>query len=90
MVAWFDIEFGNLNNIIRFSTGPSAKYTHWKSTVFYLDGDYKVAAGDRLEGNIFCTKSKKNFRELDIKISYKLKNVEEKKVRYQLKQYTLR
>lgn len=54
VVAWFDIEFGNLDNPVRFSTGPRAKYTHWKSTVFYLDHDHKVTPGDRLSGNILC------------------------------------
>lgn len=34
-IAWFDIEFSKCHKPIKFSTGPHAKYTHWKQTVFY-------------------------------------------------------
>jgi len=40
IVCWFDIEFGNLDNVIRFSTGPRAEYTHWKQTILYFDGEF--------------------------------------------------
>jgi type I protein arginine methyltransferase len=36
IVAWFDISFEACHKPVRFSTGPHAKYTHWKQTVFYL------------------------------------------------------
>lgn len=36
LVAYFDIEFSHCHKPVRFSTGPHAKYTHWKQTVFYL------------------------------------------------------
>jgi len=36
IVAWFDIGFEACHKPVRFSTGPHAKYTHWKQTVFYL------------------------------------------------------
>ena len=36
LVAWFDIGFNACHKPVRFSTGPHAKYTHWKQTVFYL------------------------------------------------------
>ena len=36
LVAWFDIGFEACHKPVRFSTGPHAKYTHWKQTVFYL------------------------------------------------------
>lgn len=36
LVAWFDIGFDACHKPVRFSTGPHAKYTHWKQTVFYL------------------------------------------------------
>lgn len=29
-LSWFDVEFSSLHVPIRFSTGPQAKYTHWK------------------------------------------------------------
>lgn len=70
VVTWFDIEFGNLDNVIKFSTGPQAEYTHWKQTIFYFPGQYNVHPGDKIEGSIASRKSRSNFRELDIKISY--------------------
>lgn len=76
IVGWFDIEFGNLNNVVHFSTGPRAEYTHWKQTVFYFKGHYNVKQGDKLEGSIACRKSQQNFRELDIKVSYHFTNIE--------------
>jgi len=36
IVAWFDIAFEACHKPVRFSTGPHAKYTHWKQTVFYI------------------------------------------------------
>jgi len=36
IVAWFDIGFEACHKPVRFSTGPHAKYTHWKQTVFYI------------------------------------------------------
>ncbi len=29
-LAWFDISFEATHKKVRFSTGPHAKYTHWK------------------------------------------------------------
>jgi protein arginine N-methyltransferase 1 len=34
-LGWFDIQFSACHKPIQFSTGPQAKYTHWKQTVFY-------------------------------------------------------
>ena len=34
-LGWFDISFSCCHKPINFSTGPHAKYTHWKQTVFY-------------------------------------------------------
>jgi protein arginine N-methyltransferase 1 len=70
VVTWFNIVFGNLPNEVRFSTGPFADYTHWKQTVFYLNGHYNMKKGDVLKGSIACRKSKDNFRACDIKVSY--------------------
>lgn len=36
IVAWFDIGFEACHKPVRFSTGPQARYTHWKQTVFYI------------------------------------------------------
>lgn len=70
LVAWFDVHFSNLQNPITLSTSPFGRYTHWKQVVFYLDHELKVNEGDVLQGSIAVRKSKANFRELDIKISY--------------------
>jgi hypothetical protein len=70
IVAWFDTIFGNLENPVTLSTAPFKKYTHWKQVVFYLDQELKVEEGDELWGSIAVRKSKSNFRELDVKISY--------------------
>jgi hypothetical protein len=29
-LAWFDVSFGSAHKVVKFSTGPHAKYTHWK------------------------------------------------------------
>lgn len=70
LVAWFDCEFSDLENPITLSTSPFETSTHWKQVVFYLDHDLIVNQGDQLNGSIAVRKSKTNFRELDIKISY--------------------
>ena len=70
IVAWFDTPFSDLTRPTLLSTSPYKKYTHWKQTVFYLEHDLDVRVGDVLYGSIACRKSKSNFRELDIKISY--------------------
>lgn len=67
-------------------TSPYSKETHWKQTTFYLDlvkgkGEQikkdsviglEVKKGDRLKGSLGCVQATKNFRELDVKISYNL------------------
>lgn len=67
-------------------TSPYNKDTHWKQTTFYIDlmkGNreevkkdtpvgIEVKKGDRLKGSLACVQGKKNFRELDVKISYNL------------------
>jgi protein arginine N-methyltransferase 1 len=52
IVAWFDVQFSDLENPVTLSTSPYKKYTHWKQTVFYLDQDLKVYEGDVLKGSI--------------------------------------
>jgi protein arginine N-methyltransferase 1 len=79
MVAWWDCGFTNLKKPVMLSTSPLEKATHWKQTVFYLEFDLKLAKGDVVEGSIANRKSHKNFRELDIKISYHLDNDSMKK-----------
>jgi protein arginine N-methyltransferase 1 len=71
MIAWFDIEFSACHKPIHFSTGPHAKYTHWKQTVFYLRDVLTVEEGEQVSGWIENRPNDKNKRDLDIGISYK-------------------
>jgi len=72
LIAWFDIEFSACHKPVRFSTGPHAKYTHWKQTVFYLRDVVTVEEGEKLSGVMSNKPNEKNKRDLDISISYKL------------------
>jgi protein arginine N-methyltransferase 1 len=72
LVSWFDTIFSDLENPVTLSTSPYRKYTHWKNVVFYTDNNMNVSRGDVLQGSIAVRKSKTNFRELDVKISYHL------------------
>jgi protein arginine N-methyltransferase 1 len=69
LVAYFDIEFSSLLKRVRFSTGPHAKYTHWKQTVFYFPDFLNVRAGEELEGKIAVEPNARNPRDIDIKLS---------------------
>uniref|UniRef100_A0A060T2B1 ARAD1C23936p n=1 Tax=Blastobotrys adeninivorans TaxID=409370 RepID=A0A060T2B1_BLAAD len=70
-IVWFDIEFSRGHKPIRFSTGPHAKYTHWKQTVFYLHNELLVCNGETVEGTLTSTPNKENPRDLDISIDHK-------------------
>ncbi|KAI9737108.1 MAG: type I protein arginine N-methyltransferase Rmt1 [Cirrosporium novae-zelandiae] len=70
LIAWFDIDFTACHKPIRFSTGPHAKYTHWKQTVFYLREVLTVQNGETVNGVLECQPNSRNRRDLDIKISY--------------------
>lgn len=84
IIGWFDCVFSNLTNEVVLSTSPYSKYTHWKQTTFYTEKDISVSRGDVLKGSIAVRKSKTNFRELDVKISYKLKGYYSDNTFYQL------
>ncbi|QQK41650.1 Histone H4 arginine methyltransferase RmtA [Penicillium digitatum] len=71
MIAWFDIEFSACHKPIHFSTGPHAKYTHWKQTVFYLRDVLTVEEEEKVTGWIENRPNDKNKRDLDIGITYK-------------------
>ncbi|KNZ61393.1 protein arginine N-methyltransferase [Puccinia sorghi] len=71
LLGWFDVSFRACHKPVSFSTGPHAKYTHWKQTVFYLKDTLTVVKGDKIEGSISVRPNAKNHRDLDIDISYK-------------------
>ena len=70
VVAYFDIEFSHCHKPVRFSTGPHAKYTHWKTTVFYLSEPVTGEEGEAVHGVLRCAPNAKNHRDLDIEIRY--------------------
>lgn len=70
LVVWFDIEFSKCHKPVRFSTGPHARYTHWKQTVFYLPDELLVDANDKVSMSLTSCPSKENPRHLDITIDY--------------------
>lgn len=72
LVVWFDIEFSKCHKPIRFSTGPHARYTHWKQTVFYLPEELYVKSGETVEGRISSTPNENNPRDLDIVVDTRL------------------
>lgn len=70
IVSWFDCIFSDVDYPVTLSTSPYKKATHWKQVSFYLEHPITVRKGDTLHGSIAVRKSKTNFRELDVKISY--------------------
>eukprot|EP01132_Coremiostelium_polycephalum_P001456 gene1456-1835_t len=69
-VVYFDIEFTKGNKTVFFSTGPRAKYTHWKQSILYIDDVLKIQQGEELTGTIDVSPFDRNQRDLKIKLSY--------------------
>ncbi|KAG9048743.1 hypothetical protein FS837_012106 [Tulasnella sp. UAMH 9824] len=69
-IGWFDTEFSCLHVPMRFSTGPHAKYTHWKQTVFYTREAVAVSTNEEINGTIKVSPNARNNRDLDIVIKY--------------------
>lgn len=84
LITWFDCTFSKLPNQVELSTSPYNKATHWKQVTFYTEKDISVNRGDVLKGSIAVRKSKANFRELDVKISYHMKGYYSSNDFYQL------
>jgi len=74
LTAWFDTYFSFSNPPVRLSTSPFSKETHWKQTVFYMHDVLRVKKDDEMTGSIAVKKSTGNPRELDIKVSFHMKN----------------
>ncbi|KAJ8662182.1 hypothetical protein O0I10_001875 [Lichtheimia ornata] len=72
-IAWFDIGFSHCHKPIWFSTGPQARYTHWKQTVFYTPETLTINEGESIEGRLSCAPNQRNPRDLDIVIDYEFK-----------------
>jgi len=69
LVAYFLVEFSHTHTKLHFSTGPKAKYTHWKQTVFYLDEELMLYNGDVTTGQISVKRNARNPRDIDINLS---------------------
>ncbi|XP_015123957.1 protein arginine N-methyltransferase 1 [Diachasma alloeum] len=65
IVGYFDVFF-DLDNPISFSTGPHAKPTHWKQTVFSLNEPISITEGETIPGKIICRRHPKDVRALII------------------------
>jgi len=74
LVAWFDCYFSHGAESVRLSTTPYLKDTHWKQTIFYFEDNISVKKDDIITGCIAVKKNEKNIRDLDVKISYHVKN----------------
>jgi protein arginine N-methyltransferase 1 len=77
-ISWFDIAFTHCHKPVTFSTGPFAKYTHWKQTVFYTKEALTLKKGETIEGELTCAPNKSNPRDLDIIIDYTFNGEKEK------------
>eukprot|EP01106_Pelomyxa_sp_JSP_P009333 TRINITY_DN2538_c1_g1_i3.p1 TRINITY_DN2538_c1_g1~~TRINITY_DN2538_c1_g1_i3.p1 ORF type:complete len:202 (+),score=57.94 TRINITY_DN2538_c1_g1_i3:319-924(+) len=71
LTVWFDVTFSASH--VSFSTGPTAKYTHWKQAVLYLQEPISMRKSEILRGSISCSPNKKNARDLDIVVHYTFK-----------------
>ena len=52
LVAYFDVHFSACHTLVQISTAPHSTTTHWKQTVFYLDHELTLNAGDRISGQV--------------------------------------
>jgi type I protein arginine methyltransferase len=72
LVAHFDVSFNDCHKTTGFSTGPRARPTHWKQTIFYLEETVVGHDGEVMSGEVACRPNEKNARDLDIEIAYEL------------------
>ena len=77
LLTYFNIEFTKCHQRMGFSTGPDARYTHWKQTVFYLDDYFNCKKGDELIGVFSMKPNIRNVRDLDFEIKVDFNGVSE-------------
>ncbi|EJD03225.1 S-adenosyl-L-methionine-dependent methyltransferase [Fomitiporia mediterranea MF3/22] len=83
-LAWFDISFDCTHKKISFSTGPHAKYTHWKQTVFYTPTTITISEGESITGTLSCAPNVRNNRDLDISIAWAAPDGQSETVQYKM------
>ena len=69
-VTFFDVQF--TRSKVRFTTSPTAKYTHWKQAVLYMPECLNMRAGEQIHGTLSCRPNARNPRDLDIVVKYSL------------------
>lgn len=70
IVMHFDTVFAACHKPLTLTTSARAQTTHWKQTVFYLEDEIRVFAGEKLTGNITLKANAENPRDLDVIIHY--------------------
>lgn len=68
LVTYFTIEFSKCHKRVWFSTSPESPYTHWKQTVFYLDGYITARKGETINGVFSLCQNRRNARDLDFTV----------------------
>lgn len=89
LVAYFECAFTQIHKPIGFSTSPTARYTHWKQTILYLQETLTICAGEVITGELSCKPNKRNRRDLDIGLQLEFKGrysqLENKRYNYRLR-----
>ncbi|KJE95382.1 protein arginine methyltransferase 3 [Capsaspora owczarzaki ATCC 30864] len=76
LASYFDTSFEHqCSEMVYFSTGPQSPDTHWKQTIFYLNQEFPVHAGDLLSGEIVLQRSRENHRALRMTLSFIVERV---------------
>eukprot|EP00111_Clytia_hemisphaerica_P008131 TCONS_00023712-protein len=59
-VVYFNVEFAPCHKFTGFSTGPEARYTHWKQTVFYINEPITAKRGEVVTGEFIIKPNDRN------------------------------
>ena len=89
LCVWFDVKFDyGLAHKIMFSTGPLGQVeTHWKQTIFQIDGEFSLDKDEILEGTIAIRQNRQHKRELDFRLSFHAKDNQGKLINEPYYQY---
>ena len=66
LCAYFTVDFTAGKEKVHLTTAPTAPYTHWKSTILYLERPLTACKGEKVEGQIRVARNANNPRDLDI------------------------
>lgn len=72
-VAYFVVHFPEQTKL-SISTAPTAKYTHWRQTVFCLREALLVKPGDEIQGELLIRRNPHKSRDMEIKLSAAVDN----------------